>query len=114
MFAGSRATSLGVLEGRATYVLYRVWIGLAWPGRKRVHVRIYLVHTATMPRPRCLVILLPQGGGRNFCFGEMHDWSAGSSIVYDPGLARGCRCNVSRLVTDSVSSADVGSTRCVW
>ena len=38
----------------------------------------------------------------------MHDWPAGSSRAKDPRLARGCRCNVSRLVTYSVSSAGMG------
>ena len=38
----------------------------------------------------------------------MHDWPTGSSRVNDPRLARGCRCNVSRLVTYSVSSAGMG------
>lgn len=38
----------------------------------------------------------------------MHDWPTGSSIANDPRLARGCRCNVSRLVTYSVSSAGMG------
>jgi hypothetical protein len=66
-----------------------------------------------MARPRCLVILPPQGGRRDFRFGELHDWPTGSSRTYDPRLARGCRCNVSRLVTYSVSSAGTGSTRCV-
>ena len=39
---------------------------------------------------------------------KMHDWPTGSSRVKDTRLARGCRCNVSRLVTHSVSSAGMG------
>jgi hypothetical protein len=39
----------------------------------------------------------------------MHDWPTGSSRANDPRLARGCRCNVSRLVTYSVSSAGMGA-----
>lgn len=66
------------------------------------------------PRPRCLVILLPQGGPKKLLLTRRHAGPGGSSLLYGARLARGCRCNVSRLVTYSVSSAGMGSTRCVW
>jgi len=95
--------------GRKGYICTLSPPNRACLARQEVDARPHLpCSCCTMPRPRCLVILLPQGGGRDFRFGEMHDWPTGSSRVYDPRLARGCRCNVSRLVTYSVSSAGMG------
>ena len=38
--------ALEAYEGRATCLLSRLPIGLAWPGRKWMHVRAFLVHAA--------------------------------------------------------------------
>jgi hypothetical protein len=110
----SRKMCLGGV-GRKGYICTLTPLNRASLARQEVGARPRFPCTCcTMARPRCSVILPPQGGRRDFRFGELHDWPTGSSRTYDPRLARGCRCNVSRLVTYSVSSAGTGSTRCVW
>lgn len=58
----ARETCLGGVERKGylcTLSPPNTEVGLAWPGRKWMHVRTCLLLAAPMPRPRCLVILLP-------------------------------------------------------